>query len=205
MVYITSEYFQTMRPRQRSVASIEENPENPLGSLHFSVEFNLETCLLTVYLIEAENIVAREFSGTADPYCKVRLLPDTRTQLQSKIHRKTTDPIFDEEFIFEVDPDNVSGATLELLLFDYDQFSRHECIGQILLPLEDINVNMRQTYWKPIKTASKHIHEDVSTSLVTIMAEMYSLEENKRKYKCSHNCFIKRSSNMRFLSEFSRC
>ncbi|XP_052790353.1 synaptotagmin-5-like isoform X1 [Mya arenaria] len=143
--------------RQRSVASIEEDP---LGSIHFSVDFNQETSLLTVYIIEAENLTAREFSGTADPYCKVRLLPDRRTQLQSKIHRKTTDPIFDEEFIFEIEPDILRTMTLELLIYDYDQFSRHECIGQVKLTLDSIDISTRQTYWKPLVKRDQKCNED---------------------------------------------
>lgn len=136
------------------MASIEEDPH---GSIHFSLDFNSETCLLTIYLIEAENLDPREFSGTADPYCKVCLLPDRRTQLQSKIHRKTTQPVFDEEFIFEVDPDNLRTLTLELLIYDYDQYSRHECIGQVRVPFENIDFSQRQTMWKPIaKIENKH-------------------------------------------------
>lgn len=132
------------------MASIEEDP---LGSIHFSLDFNSETCLLTVYLIQAENLVSREFSGTADPYCKVCLLPDRRTQLQSKIHRKTTQPVFDEEFIFEVDPDDLQNLSLELLIFDYDQFSRHECIGQVNVSFENIDFSKRQTMWKSVAKA----------------------------------------------------
>ena len=152
--------------RQQSVASIEEDP---LGSIHFSLDFNFETCLLTVYLIEAENLVSQEFSGTADPYCKVCLLPDRRTQLQSKIHRKTTHPVFDEEFIFEVEPDNLRTFSLELLIYDYDQFSRHDCIGQVNVVFENIDFSQRQTIWKPIsKTDNKH-NPEVSTCMLTDM------------------------------------
>ncbi|XP_045191716.2 synaptotagmin-1-like [Mercenaria mercenaria] len=140
-------YDRRLLQRQQSVASIEEDP---LGSINFSVEFNSETSLLTVYLVEAENLVSRDFSGTSDPYCKVCVLPDRRNQLKSKIHRKTTNPVFDEEFIFEIDPDMLQTMTLELLIFDYDQFSRHDCIGQVKLPFENVDFSQRQTFWKPI-------------------------------------------------------
>ena len=62
------------------------------------------------------------------------------------MHRKTTDPIFDHQFIF----DSVPEATLELLLFAYDPFYETRVLGRyvhVLLHLE-INVNMRQKYWK---------------------------------------------------------
>lgn len=141
--------------RQQSVSSIEEDP---LGSINFSIDFNSETSLLTVYLVEAENLVPRDFSGTSDPYCKVCVLPDRRNQLKSKVHRKTTNPVFDEEFIFELDPDMLQTMTLELLIFDYDQFSRHDCIGQVRLPFENIDFGNRQTFWKPIAKRDQKIN-----------------------------------------------
>ena len=143
--------------RQQSVASIEEDP---LGTINFSIEFNYETSLLTVYLVEAENLVSRDFSGTSDPYCKVCVLPDRRNQLKSKVHRKTTNPVFDEEFIFELDPDMLHTMTLELLIYDYDQFSRHDCIGQVKLSLDNVDFSQRQTYWKPI---AKREQKGIST------------------------------------------
>ena len=136
-----------MLQRQESVASVEEEH---LGTLNFSLEYNHETHLLTVHLIEAENLVPRTFSGTADPYCKVCLLAHRRAELQSKVHRKTTYPVFDEEFIFEVPPSEFKTSTLELLLFDYDEFSRHEGIGQVKVQLHDTDLEQKQIYWKPI-------------------------------------------------------
>ena len=136
--------------------------EHQLGSINFSLEYNQETHLLTVHLIEAENLVSRSFSGTADPYCKVCLLPNRRAQLQSKIHRKTTYPVFDEEFIFEVSPDELDTLTLELFLYDYDEFSRHEGIGQVKVPLVDIDFEQQQIYWKPLREPEQQKYSEVS-------------------------------------------
>ena len=58
--------------------------------------------------------------------------------------------MFDEEFIFEVPPSEFKTSTLELLLFDYDEFSRHEGIGQVKVQLHDTDLEQKQIYWKPI-------------------------------------------------------
>ncbi|KAH3792295.1 synaptotagmin-1-like [Dreissena polymorpha] len=150
-------YDRRVLRRQRSVANIEEDP---LGSINFSLDFNAETSLLTIYLVEAENLATRDDRSTADPYCKVRLLPDRRTHLQSKIHRRTTQPIFDEEFIYEVDENNLSSMTLELLLFDYDQFARHVCMGQVKLPLDNVDFSKRQSFWKPLSKSKEFKTQD---------------------------------------------
>ena len=43
-----------------------------LGIINFSLKYNPEMGLLTVKLIQARDLQPREFSGTADPYCKVK-------------------------------------------------------------------------------------------------------------------------------------
>lgn len=51
--------------------------------------------LLTIYLIQARNLQPRDFSGTADPYCKVSVVPFVANKtVQSRVQRKTTTPEF---------------------------------------------------------------------------------------------------------------
>lgn len=40
--------------------------------------------------------------GTSDPYVKVYLLPDKKKKFETKVHRKTLNPIFNETFTFKV-------------------------------------------------------------------------------------------------------
>ncbi|XP_025112828.1 synaptotagmin-like protein 5 isoform X2 [Pomacea canaliculata] len=144
--------------RQASVKSIEE--EN-LGSINFTLEHNVETSILTVYVIQARNLVPRDFSGTADPYVRVSLLPDQRSaSAQSKIHRKTVNPLFQEEFIFELSDSQMERAVLEILVYDYDQFSRDECIGYVHVPLKTVDLSERVELWKGILPYEKDNDRD---------------------------------------------
>lgn len=40
--------------------------------------------------------------GTSDPYVKVYLLPDKKKKFETKVHRKTLSPVFNETFTFKV-------------------------------------------------------------------------------------------------------
>ena len=40
-------------------------------------------------------------NGTSDPYVKVYLLPDKKKKFETKVHRKTLNPIFNETFNFK--------------------------------------------------------------------------------------------------------
>lgn len=53
-------------------------------------------------MIQAEGLAAMDMSGTSDPYVKVYLLPDKKKKFETKVHRKTLDPTFNEHFNFKV-------------------------------------------------------------------------------------------------------
>jgi len=40
--------------------------------------------------------------GSSDPYVKVFLLPDKKKKFETKVHRKTLNPVFNENFVFKV-------------------------------------------------------------------------------------------------------
>ena len=151
-------YFPLFQPivRQDSINSIQE--EN-LGAVNFSLDYHAEQSLLTVRLNMARDLVPRDFSGSADPYCRLCLLPNHRVHLQSKVHKKTLNPEFEEEFIFEVGPMEINLRTLELLIYDYDQFSRDECIGQVHLPLDLVDLKDKVTLWKGLSAYEKKKEE----------------------------------------------
>ena len=43
-------------------------------------------------------------SSWSDPYVKIYLLPDKKKKFETKVHRKTLNPIFNETFNFKVSP-----------------------------------------------------------------------------------------------------
>ena len=55
---------------------------------------------LSVNVIQAADLAAMDIGGTSDPYVKVYLLPDRKKKHETKVHRKTLNPTFDEKFIF---------------------------------------------------------------------------------------------------------
>jgi Ca2+-dependent lipid-binding protein len=53
---------------------------------------NASTALNYFYLFQAHDLQAQDFSGTADPYAKIRLLPDRSNVWQTRIHKRTLNP-----------------------------------------------------------------------------------------------------------------
>jgi len=66
------------------------------------MEYDFQGNTLSVTVIQAEDLPALDMGGTSDPYVKVYLLPDKKKKFETKVHRKTLNPVFNETFQFKV-------------------------------------------------------------------------------------------------------
>jgi len=57
---------------------------------------------LSVGVIQAADLPGMDMSGTSDPYVKVYVMPDKKKKFETKVHRKTLNPVFNETFVFKV-------------------------------------------------------------------------------------------------------
>lgn len=57
---------------------------------------------LLVGILQAEGLAALDLGGSSDPYVSVYLLPDKRRRHETKVHRQTLNPHFEETFAFKV-------------------------------------------------------------------------------------------------------
>ena len=82
-----------------------------------------------------------DMSGTSDPYVKVSnkfescsviyskykstiqvyLLPDKKKKFETKVHRKTLNPVFNETFNFKVPYAEITTKTLVFAVYDFDR------------------------------------------------------------------------------------
>ncbi|XP_060924516.1 synaptotagmin-9 [Limanda limanda] len=120
--------------KQRSLEGDEVNCRGGgCGRLSFILRFDCDQEQLIVKIHKAENLPAKDFSGTSDPYVKIYLLPDRMTKHQTKVHRKTLNPVFDEVFLFPVAYSELPTRKLHFSVYDFDRFSRHDIIGQVVV------------------------------------------------------------------------
>ncbi|KGL75496.1 Synaptotagmin-9, partial [Tinamus guttatus] len=121
--------------KQRSVDTDDgrRNNSKACGKLNFILKYDCDLEQLIVKIHKAINLPAKDFSGTSDPYVKIYLLPDRKTKHQTKVHRKTLNPIFDEVFLFSVPYNDLNTRKLHFSVYDFDRFSRHDLIGQVIV------------------------------------------------------------------------
>ena len=51
--------------------------------------------------MKGQELPAKDFSGTSDPFVKLYLLPDKKHKLETKVKRKNLNPHWNETFLFE--------------------------------------------------------------------------------------------------------
>merc|ERR1712062_556796 len=120
-----------------------------------SLDYDFQNNNLSVNVIQAADLAAMDMNGTSDPYVKVYLLPDKKKKFETKVHRKTLNPIFNETFNFKDVPYNeIGGKTLVLALYDFDRFSKHDMIGQIHVPMNSIDLGQIYETWRDLEPAN---------------------------------------------------
>nr|KAI8725843.1 putative synaptotagmin-1 isoform X2 [Biomphalaria glabrata] len=126
--------------------------EVKLGKLQFSLDYDFQKGELSVNVIQAADLPGMDMSGTSDPYVKVYLLPDKKKKYETKVHRKTLNPVFNESFTFKVPYAEVGSKILTFAVYDFDRFSKHDQIGQVQVPLNSIDLGRVVEEWRDLQS-----------------------------------------------------
>ncbi|XP_033359822.1 synaptotagmin 1 isoform X2 [Bombus vosnesenskii] len=127
--------------------------EVKLGKLQYKLEYDFNTNSLAVTVIQAEELPALDMGGTSDPYVKVYLLPDKKKKFETKVHRKTLNPVFNETFTFKsVAYADAMNKTLVFAIFDFDRFSKHDQIGEVKVPLCQVDLAQTIEEWRELQS-----------------------------------------------------
>ncbi|XP_069957118.1 synaptotagmin 1 isoform X6 [Cherax quadricarinatus] len=125
--------------------------EEKLGRLNFKLEYDFNSNSLSVTAIQCEELPALDMGGTSDPYVKVYLLPDKKKKFETKVHRKTLNPVFNETFTFKQVPyADIMSKTLVFGIYDFDRFSKHDQIGEVKIPLCQVDLAQTIEEWRDL-------------------------------------------------------
>ncbi|XP_023206392.1 synaptotagmin-10 isoform X3 [Xiphophorus maculatus] len=157
--------------KQKSVDSEDEAKGHVeiCGKLSFSLLYDYEEQALVVRILKALDLPAKDFTGTSDPYVKIYLLPERKKKFQTRVHRKTLNPMFDETFRFPVAYDELCNRKLHFSVYDFDRFTSHDMIGEVVVDnlFELSDLSREAVVWKDIHAAT--------TESIDLGEIMYSL------------------------------
>uniref|UniRef100_A0A8D0C5W2 Synaptotagmin 8 n=1 Tax=Salvator merianae TaxID=96440 RepID=A0A8D0C5W2_SALMN len=163
------------------------------GQLQYSLEYDFRSHELKVGVKQASDLKVMDSGGTSDPYVIVFLNSDMRKKYETKVYRKTLNPVFNESFIFQIPQAEVAETTLVMQVYDFNRFSKHDIIGEMRLPLGDVDLQHVTEQWHELTAASKVEQEHLgeicfslryvpSTSKLTVVI----LEAKKLKRMDAH-------------------
>ncbi|XP_023211280.1 synaptotagmin-2-like [Centruroides sculpturatus] len=146
-----------------------------IGCVGFSLHYNYHRKQLCVRLIAATDIKSHFMKGTANPYVKLRLLPEKAPKYYTRVHRNTLNPVFNETFVFPVKLYEIEEKILKITLCDYDKYSRKVKIGDVKYPIKNSPITSSisedvttEDLWLSLKFNSDKINENCGELLISI-------------------------------------
>lgn len=93
-----------------------------------------------------------------DPYVKIRLYHGRKVidKWKTSIKRKTLIPVFNESFEFDIPGISIEEISMEILMMDYDRFSKDDVVGIIHLGLGSEG-EQEQRHWKDMINGSPQV------------------------------------------------
>ncbi|XP_071094269.1 rabphilin-3A-like isoform X2 [Haliotis cracherodii] len=105
------------------------------GKLLMSLRYSTSKQALVVRIIRCAELAACDTNGYSDPYVKVYLKPDKdkKSKFKTAVKKRTLNPEFNEEFVYEIRHNDVAKKTLEITVWDKDIGKANDFIGGVQL------------------------------------------------------------------------
>lgn len=131
------------------------------GKLLYSLMYIAAKTELTVGIKQAMELKAMDLGGQSDPYVKVHIHPSKTTTLETRVHRSTLSPVFNELFTFQVNKSMLGVSEVVMQVFDFNRFTKHHMIGELRVDLSSVDWNHVIEEWQELSEPLKSEDEDL--------------------------------------------
>ncbi|XP_036435539.1 double C2-like domains, delta [Colossoma macropomum] len=139
---------QTREGNNQTVDQSSQLVEEERGRILVSLCYIVEKTCLVVGIIRCAHLAAMDSNGYSDPFVKIVLQPDMgkKSKYKTSVKKKTLNPEFNEEFIYEVPHDQLAKKTLEISVWDYDLGMSNDFIGGVELGINAKGERLRHWF-----------------------------------------------------------
>lgn len=171
-----------------------------IGQLEFGLEYDREVSELIISVIRARDLEPNEVTRSLDSYVKLWLSPSREGKVVTKVQKDTTEPVYKERFLFNVEPAELDNKTAQFQVYSSDKYARNKLLGETDLRLGDIDFRQPMRIWMNLRDMDEKPtdHGDVMFSLSYLpTAERLTVVVVKaRNLKWANNmeagdCFVK--------------
>ncbi|XP_049429335.1 synaptotagmin VIII isoform X2 [Epinephelus fuscoguttatus] len=131
------------------------------GKMLYSLDYNAAQSELTVGIKQANSLMAMDLGGNSDPYVKVYILPNKSKTFETKVFRSTLNPVFNEQFAFQISKSSLLKSTVVMQVFDFNRFSKHNIIGELRVQLCNVDWNHVIEEWQDLAEPAKFEEENL--------------------------------------------
>jgi len=166
-----SKMLRRIQPGKRVKRVMEE-----VGSMTFRLKYNQSTEILTVKVIESNDIPVRDLSGHSYSFVEVKLLPlhkDSPVEYKTALVRPATfNPSFGDGFTFCIPQKEAKQQKLCLTQYEKNRFSQKDGIGQIEMDLKSVLTTKEEEYIKKLYPYDPLIGVEKETGAVYLSMEL---------------------------------
>lgn len=122
---------------------VERQVMEELGSISFSVKYDKSKEVLSVKIVESENIPVHDISGYAYAFVVAKILPlhkEEEVEHKTKPVRAGFWPAFGDLLDFDIEKDVLNEQVLYLYQYELNRWSKHDGIGQVAYELKDASL-----------------------------------------------------------------
>ncbi|KAG7522579.1 synaptotagmin-1-like isoform X1 [Solea senegalensis] len=131
------------------------------GKLLYSLEYNNALSELQVGIKKASDLKAMDLGGSSDPYVKVYICPEKSKTCETKVFRNTLNPVFNEQFSYNISKSSLLKSTAVMKVFDFNRFGKHNIIGELRLQLSNVDWNHVLEEWQDLAEPAKFEDEEL--------------------------------------------
>lgn len=169
-LYFKEEPIGDLNPElyQNQERTIRIGKNKELGQLNLVVKYNQKTRDLSVTLVSGKDFPPRDYSGSIDTCVTICVLPNRERRQQTAIHRRSVNPPYNENFIFNIQVGKEAHShNLLLTTYFYDSLSHGHVLGECHVPLIYCDFSTETIFWSYL--------DDPSSSYSTLAGALHSL------------------------------